>query len=164
VRYVGAIFVSGAGLWVIITIGMLTNPSSTYADLCGDPPGMCCVGCAVAAWFIFVPVFGFPFALMLFLPGHLFVSWIARKARWWRPLYWIAGWIVTGVIAAALFFVPLVLADRKIIALNINNGILARMAWELVGFTIAFVVFGLLCGFCYWIMLVRAARTAQRVQ
>jgi hypothetical protein len=62
------------------------------------------------------------------------------------------------VTAAIHFGVTLAIADRKIIALNINNGILARMAWEFIGLAIGFAVFGLLCGFCYWMMLVRAAR------
>jgi hypothetical protein len=157
VRYVGTIFVSGAGLWVLLTVRMLISPPS-YADICGDPAAMCCLGCAAAAWLIFVPMFGFPLALILFLPGHLLVSWTARRAAWWRPFFWIAGWVVTAVIAAILFDLALAIADRKIIALNINNGILASMAWAFIGFAIGFAVFGLLCGFCYWMMLVRAAR------
>ena len=162
-RYVGVIFVSGAGLWVLLTVRMLISPPSV-ADICGDPAAMCCVWCAAVSWFTFVPMFGFLFALILFLPGYLFVSWIARRAAWWRPIYWIAGWVLTAVIAAVLFYVPLalVIADRKIIALNINNGILARMAWVFVGFAIGFAVFGLLCGLCYCMMLVRAARAAER--
>jgi hypothetical protein len=161
VRYVGVIFVSGAGLWVLLTVRMLMSPPS-YADICGDPAAMCCVWCAAVGWFTFVPIFGFLFALILFLPGYLLVSWIARRAAWWRPIYWIAGWVVTAVIAAVLFDVALAIADRKIVALNINNGILARMAWAFVGFAIGFAVFGLLCGFCYWMMLVRAARASER--
>jgi hypothetical protein len=159
VRYVGAIFVSGAGLWVLVTVRMLISPPS-YVDICSDPAAMCCVWCAAVSWFTFVPMFGFLFALILFLPGYLLVSWIAHRAAWWQPIYWIAGWVITSVIAAVLFDVSLGIADRKIIALNINNGILTRMTWEFVGFAIGFAVFGLLCGFCYWMMLVRAARGA----
>jgi hypothetical protein len=156
-RYVGAIFVSGAGLWLLFTIGMLINPAS-YTDICGDPAAMCCVWCAAYGWFTFVPMFGFALALILFLPGYLLASWIARRATWWRPVYWIPGWIVTAAIAAILFSAALAIADRRIIALNINNGILASMAWGFVGFALGFAVFGLLCGVCYWTMLRRAGR------
>jgi len=44
------------------------------------------------------------------------------------------------------------MSDRKIIALNINNGILWRRAMETVGLMIALGFFGLLCGICYWVM------------
>lgn len=158
-RYVGAILISGASLWVLITVRMLISPP-TYADICGDPAAMCCVLCAAIAWFSYVPMLGFVFALILFLPGHLLVSWIARKVAWWRPVYWIAAWAVTAAIAAVLFQSALTIADRKIVALIINNGIVATMAPEFIVFAIVFVVFGLLCGFCYWLMPVRAARTA----
>jgi hypothetical protein len=156
-RYVGAIFVSGAGLWLLVTIGMLISPPS-YADICGDPAAMCCVLCAAIGWFTFVPIFGFPFALIMFLPGHLLVAWIAGRAAWWRPGYWIPGWIVTAVIAAVLFYAALAIADRRFISLNIKNGIPADMVWNFVGFVIGFAVFGLLCGVCYWMMLMRAGR------
>jgi hypothetical protein len=158
-RYVGAIFVSGAGLWTLLSVRMLISPPS-YADICGDPAGMCCIPCAAGVWFMFVPTLDFLVALTLLLPGDLLVSWIARRATWWRPVYWIAGWVVTSVIAAVLFDVALAIGDREIIALNINNGILARKAWEFAGFAIGFAVFGLLCGLCYRMMLVRVARKA----
>jgi hypothetical protein len=161
VRYVGAIFVSGAGLWTLLTIRMLISPPS-YADICGDPAGMCCISCAAIGWFTFVPIFGFLFALILFLPGYLFVSRIARWAASWRPVYWTGGWVVAAVTAAILFDLTLVIADRNIITLNINNGILARMAREFIGLAIGFVVFGLLCGFSYWMILLRAARVDDR--
>jgi len=67
--------------------------------------------------------------------------------------------VVTAVIAAVLFDVALAIADRKTIALNGNSGILATTAWPFIGFAIGFAVFGLLCGFCYWMMVVRAARS-----
>jgi hypothetical protein len=66
------------GLLTLLTIRMLISPAS-YADICGDPAGMCCISCAAVGWFTFVPIFGFLFALILFLPGYLFVSWIARR-------------------------------------------------------------------------------------
>jgi hypothetical protein len=50
--------------------------------------------------------------------------------------------VVTAAFAAVLFDATLAIADRKIIALNISNGILARIAWEFIGFAIGFAVFG----------------------
>jgi hypothetical protein len=159
-RYVGTIFVTGAGLWLLFTIGMFIRPPS-YAGLCGEPAGMCCVSCAVFGWFTIVPMFGFLLALILFLPGHLLVLWTARRAVWWRAVYWLPGWLVTGMIAAVLFCGATAFTDRKIIALNINNGILTEMAWQGVEFAIIFAIFGLLCGACYWMMFMRAARPAR---
>jgi hypothetical protein len=156
-HYVGAIFVTGAGLWLLTTITMFISPPSD-AGICGPPGATCCVMCAVYAWFTFVPMFGFLLALILFLPGHLLVSWTARRATWWQPLYWLAGWVVTALIAAVLFSVALWISDRKIIALNISNGILGEMARQLILFATLFAVFGLLCGVCYWVMLTRAVR------
>jgi len=158
-RYVGAIFVTSVGLWLLFTIKMFVSPPS-YTDICGDPGAMCCLPCAVFGWFTFVPMGGFLLALILFLPGHLLVCWTARRAVWWLPSYWLAGWVVTALIAVVLFSVGGAILDRKVIALNINNGILATKAWEFIGWATVFVVFGLLCGACYWMMLKRAAGAA----
>src|SRR5215510_11873377 len=100
-RYVLAIFLSGAALWMLLTLGMVISPPSN-ADLCGDEAAMCCRVCAAFAWFTIVHFFAFFFALIFFLPGFLIVRSIARGVAWWRPAYWIPGWVVTGVIAAVL--------------------------------------------------------------
>lgn len=151
VRYVGAIFLSGAGLWGLLTLLMVISPPSN-TTLCGDEAAMCCWPCAAFAWFTIVPFLGFLVALILGLPGFLLVSLIARKAGWWRPVYWIPGWVLTGVIAAAILAACAAIADRKLIALNINNGILARMVRDFGGFALEAGFFGLLCGICYWLL------------
>jgi len=43
VRYVLAIHLSGAALWMLLTLRMVMSPPSN-ADLCGDEAAMC--GCA----------------------------------------------------------------------------------------------------------------------
>jgi len=152
VRYVGTIFLSGTALWVLLTLLWLIRPASD-ADVCGDEPtAMCCRSCVALAWFTIVPLVSFFFALIFSLPGFLTVRSIARRIAWWRPAYWIPGWVVTGVIAAFLLVVFLAIADREIIALNIHNGIVWQMAMESVGLMIGLGLFGLLCGFCYWLM------------
>jgi hypothetical protein len=159
VRYVGAIFLSGAALWMLLTLRMLISPPSN-ADLCGDEAAMCCRLCAAFAWFTILPFAALFFALIFFLPGFVTVRSIARSVGWWRPAYWIPGWVVTGVIAAALLAVVFAATDRKIIALNIHNGILRRRAMESVELMIGLGFFGLLCGICYWLM--RDKRSANR--
>ena len=57
--------------------------------------------------------------------------------------------------------------DRKIIAINLDNGILLRMARLLGWFSIFLAVFGLMCGICYWLLVrtkekVSLARKAKR--
>jgi hypothetical protein len=66
------------------------------------------------------------------------------------------------VTAAVFFDVTCAIADQNIITLNINSGILAGMAREFIGLAIGFVIFGLFCGFSYWMMLLRAARVGDR--
>ena len=151
VRYVAAIFLSGVALWILFTVTMVISPPSN-ADLCGDEAAMCCRMCAAFAWFTIVPFAAFFFALIFFLPGFVIMRSIARRVAWWRPACWIPGWVVAGVIAAVLLAVVFAMSDRKIIALNINNGILWRRAMETVGLMIALGFFGLLCGICYWVM------------
>jgi|SRR5215510_2513292 len=150
-RYVLAIFLSGAALWMLLTLGMVISPPSN-ADLCGDEAAMCCRLCAAVAWFTIVPFVAFFFALIFFLPGFLIVRLIARGVAWWRPVYWIPGWVMTGVIASLLLAVIFAITERKFIALNIHNGILWRLAIQSVGFMIGLGFFGLLSGFCYWLM------------
>jgi hypothetical protein len=150
-RYVGAIFLSGAALWILLSLRMLISPPSN-ADLCGDEAAMCCRLCALFAWFTIIPFAAFFFALIFFLPGFVTMRSIARRVAWWRPVYWVPGWVVTGVTAAVLLVVVLAVADRKIIALNLHNGILWRMAMESTGLMIGLGFFGLLCGVCYWLM------------
>jgi hypothetical protein len=123
VRYVGAIFLSGAVLRMLLTLRILISPPSK-ADLCGDEAAMCCRLCAAFAWFKILPFAAFFFALIFFLPGFVTVRSIARSVAWWRPAYWIPGWVVTGVVAAVLLAVVFAITHRKIIALNIHNGIL----------------------------------------
>jgi hypothetical protein len=151
VRYVGAIFLPGAALWMLLTLRMVISPPSN-ADLCGDEAAMCCRFCAAYAWFTIVPFAAFFFALIFFLPGFLIVRSIARGVAWWRPVYWIPGWVVTGVIASVLLAIVFAVTDRKSIALIIHNGILWRRAMESVGLMIGLGFFGLLSGFCYWLM------------
>jgi hypothetical protein len=151
VRYIGAIFLSGAALWILLTLRMVISPPSN-ADLCGDEAAMCCRLCAAFAWFTIVPFAGFFSALIFFLPGFVIMRSIARGVAWWRPAYWIPGWVVTGVIAAVLLAVVLAMTDRRFIALNIHNGILSEMAMESVWLMIGLGFFGLLCGICYWLM------------
>jgi hypothetical protein len=98
--------------------------------------------------------------LIFFLPGFVIVRSIARRVAWWRSAFWIPGWVMTGVIAAVLLAVVFAMTDRKIIALNINNGILWRRAMESVGLMIGLGFFGLLCGICYWLM--RDKRSADK--
>src|SRR5215468_10337138 len=100
-RYVLAIFPSGAALWMLLTLKMVITPPSNAA-LCGDEAAMCCRVCAAFAWLTIVPFVWFIFALIFFLPGFLIVRSITRRVAWWRPAYWIPGWVVTGVIAAVL--------------------------------------------------------------
>jgi hypothetical protein len=159
VRYVGAIFLPGAALWILLTLKMAISPPSN-ADLCGDEGAMCCRLCAAFAWFTIVPFAAFFSALMFFLPGFVIVRSIARRVVWWRPAYWIPGWVVTGVIAAVLLAVVFAITDRKIIAININNGILWRRAMEAVGLMVGLGFFGLLCGISYWLM--RDKRSADK--
>jgi hypothetical protein len=159
VRYVGAIFLSGAALWMLLTLRMVISPPSN-ADLCGDEAAMCCRLCAAFAWFTIVPFVAFFFALIFFLPGFLIVRSIARGVAWWQPAYWIPGWVVTGVTASVLLAVVFAMTDRKFIALNIHNGILWRRAMESVGLMIGLGFFGLLCGICYWLM--RDKRSADK--
>jgi hypothetical protein len=156
-RYVGAIFLSGAALWMLLTLRMVISPPSNV-DLCGDEAAMCCRLCAAFAWFTIVPLAAFFFALIFFLPGFLIVRSIARRVAWWRPAYWIPGWVVTGVIAAVLLTIVFAIADRKFIAINIHNGILSQWAMVSVGLMVGLGFFGLLCGICYW--LVRDKRSA----
>ena len=158
-RYVLAIFLSGAALWMLLTLGMVISPPSN-ADLCGDEAAMCCRLCAAVAWFTIVPFVAFFFALIFFLPGFLIVRLIARGVAWWRPVYWIPGWVMTGVIASLLLAVIFAITERKFIALNIHNGILWRLAIQSVGFMIGLGFFGLLCGICYWLM--RDKRSADK--
>lgn len=157
VRYVGAIFLSAAALWILLTLRMVISPPSN-ADLCGDEAAMCCRMCAAFAWFTIVPFAVFFFALIFFLPGFVIMRSIARSVAWWRPAYWIPGWVVTGVIAAFLLALVFAITDRKIIVLNIHNGILWQRTMETVGLMIGLGFFGLLCGICYWMMLMRAGR------
>jgi len=100
------------------------------------------------------------FTLIIFLPGFLIVRSIARRVAWWRPAYWIPGWVVTGVIAAVLQIAVVFAMSRKFIALNIHNGILWRLAMQSVGLMIGLGFFGLLCGFCDW--LTRDKRSADK--
>ena len=67
---------------------------------------------------------------------------------------------MTGVIAAVLLEVVLAMTDRKFIALSIDNGILWRMAMASVGLMVGLGFFGLLCGFCFWLM--RDKRSADK--
>jgi len=150
-RYIGAIFLSGAGLWVLLTLTMVISPPST-ADVCGDEAAMCCRLCAAFAWFAIVPFVTFFFALIFFLPGFVIVRSIARSVAWWRPACWIPGWIVAGVVAGALLAIVFAMADRNFIALNINNGILWRTAMVSSALMVGLGLFGLLCGICYWLM------------
>jgi len=159
VRYVLAIFLSGAALWMLLTLGMVISPPSN-ADLCGDEAAMCCRLCAAVAWFTIVPFVTLLFTLIFFLPGFLIVRSITRRVAWWRPAYWIPGWVVTGVIAAVLQIAVVFAISRKFIALNIHNGILWRMAMASVGLMIGLGFFGLLCGFCFWLM--RDKRSADK--
>ena len=158
-RYVLVIFLSGAALWMLLTLGMVISLRSNAA-LCGDEAAMCCRLCAAFAWLTIVPFVGFIFALIFFLPGFLIVRSIARGVARWRPVYWIPGWVMTGVIASLLLAVVFAMADRKFIALNIHNGILWRMAMASVGLMIGLGFFGLLCGFCFWLM--RDKRSADK--
>jgi hypothetical protein len=92
--YVGAIFLSGAALWMLLTLRMVISPPGNV-DLCGDEAAMCCRLCAAFAWFTFAPFVAFFFALMFFLPGFVIVRSIARRVAWWRPVlpcgicYWL---------------------------------------------------------------------------
>ena len=85
VRYVGAIFLSGAALWMLFTLRMVISPPSN-AVLCGDEAAMCCRLCAAFAWLTIVPFVWFIFALIFFLPGFLIVRSITRRIAWWRSL------------------------------------------------------------------------------
>lgn len=159
--YVGAIFLSGAALWVLLTFFWLIRPA-TSADVCNDGPYtgldiMCCWWCAAVAWFTIVPFVSFFFALIFYLPGFLIVRSIARRAAWWRSAYWIPGWVVAGVIAAVLLVAIGVITSRQLIANNIHNGIAWQMAMESVVLTIVLGFFGLLCGICYWLRDKRGA-------
>src|SRR5215467_6983734 len=158
-RYVLAIFLSGAALWMLLTLKMVISPPSN-AVLCGDEAAMCCRLCAAFAWLTIVPFVWFIFALIFFLPGFLIVRSIARGVAWWRPAYWIPGWVVTGAIAAVLQIAVVFAMSRKFIALNIHNGILWRLAMQSVGLMIGLGFFGLLCGFCFWLM--RDKRSADK--
>jgi hypothetical protein len=151
VRYVLAIFLSGAALWMLLTLRMVISPPSN-ADLCGDEAAMCCRLCAAVAWFTIVPFVTLLFTLIFFLPGFLIVRSITRRVAWWRPAYWIPGWVVTGVIAAVLLAVVFAMTDRKFIARNIYNGILWRRTMESIGLMVGLGFFGLLCGICDWLM------------
>ena len=159
VRYVLAILLSGAASWMLLTLRMVISPPSN-ADFCGDEAAMCCRLCAAVAWFTIVPFIAFFFALIFLLPGFLIVRSITRRIAWWRPAYWIPGWVVTGVIAAVLQIAVDFAMSRKFIALNIHNGILWRMAMASVGLMIGLGFFGLLCGFCDWLM--RDKRSADK--
>lgn len=156
--YIAAILLSGGALWTLMTFKMVISPPS-YADVCGDENAMCCLPCAVAAWFTIVPFVAFLFALIFFLPGYVTMRAIARRVARWRPIYWIPGWAVTGVLAAVLLAVGFAINDREFIVLNIDNGILWRRAVETVGFMIGLGFFGMLCGICYWL---RDKRRASR--
>src|SRR5215831_10955745 len=116
-RYVLAIFLSGAALWMLLTLGMVISPRSNAA-LCGDEAAMCCRLCAAFAWLTIVPFVGFILAWLFFLPGFLIVRTIARGVAWWRPVYWIPAWVVTCVIASVLLAVVFATTERKLIALN----------------------------------------------
>src|ERR1700722_7296065 len=86
--YIGAIFLSGAALWVLLTLVWLIRPA-TSADVCDNEPGtMCCWWCDAIAWFTIVPFVLFFFSLIFFLPGFLIVRSIARRAPWWRSVFW----------------------------------------------------------------------------
>src|SRR5215831_15676612 len=63
--YVLAIFLSGATLWMLLTLRMVISPPSN-ADLCGDEAAMCCRLCAAVAWFTIVPFVAFFFCLDIF--------------------------------------------------------------------------------------------------
>jgi hypothetical protein len=149
-RYVSAIITTGASLWLLATIRMYLIPPSR-ADICGDPDASCCMWCFFGAWFTFLPMFGLALALVLFLPGHLLVWWTARRVTWWRSVYWLAGWVASGVIGSVLFSTATTFADRKFIALN--NGIIMTRVLEFLYFTTLFATFGLVCGTFYWMML-----------
>ena len=112
-----AIFLPGAALWTLITLKMVISPPS-IADICGDENAMCCLSCAKAAWFTFIPFLTFLFVLILFLPGFLILRSIARRAAWWQRVYWIPGWTVAGFVTAVLLTIYLATA------LNIDNGVL----------------------------------------
>jgi hypothetical protein len=112
VCYVLAIFLSGAALWMLLHLRMMISPPSD-ADLCGDEAAMCCRLCAAVAWSTIVPFVAFFFTLIFFLPGFLIVRSITRRIAWWRPAYWIPGWVVTNVIAAVHLAVVFAMTDRK---------------------------------------------------
>jgi hypothetical protein len=153
-RYVASIFYSGAALWALLTLVWLIRPA-TSADVCDNEVGldiMCCWWCAAVAWFTIVPFVSFCFSLIFFLPGYLTVHLIARRVPWWRSVYWIPGWVISGVVAAVLFVVLVAINDWKIIALNIHNGILWQMAVGSFVLMVGLGFFGLLCGICYWLM------------
>ena len=155
--YIGAIFLSGAALWVLLTLVWLIRPA-TSADVCDNEPGtMCCWWCDAIAWFTIVPFVLFFFSLIFFLPGFLIVRSIARRAPWWRSVYWIPGWVVAGIIAAVLLELLVAITSRQLIANNIHNGIVWQMTIESVVLMIGLGFFGLLCGICYWLRDKRSA-------
>ena len=141
-----------AAICVLVNVSVLTNP----AGVCGDPSGigMCCFTCAVFGWLFMIPVFGFLFAALLFVPGFLVVASFARRLGKWRPVYWIFGWMFAGMSAVIPVVILVVMTDRKFSALS-------EMGYGLGIFTIAFGLFGLLCGTCYWAMLINASRSSE---
>jgi hypothetical protein len=68
--------------------------------------------------------------------------------------------MAAGVGAAIPIVIWATVSDRKIIALNINNGIVLRLAYEFGMFMIGLCLFGLFCGIC-WIMLEQPNRPAK---
>jgi hypothetical protein len=146
VRFLLAILGPWSAICVLVAVSVLRDPSNVCSD-----PGVCCLGCVVFGYLFMVPVFGFLFAALLFVPGFLIVVFVARRIGKWRPVYWIFGWMFTGMSAVVPIVMLVVIRDRKFIAVSQNG-------YELVIFTIALVFFGLLCGICYWAMLIKASR------
>jgi hypothetical protein len=152
VRFLMAILGPWSAICVLVAVSVLRDP----AGVCGDPSGigMCCISCAVFGYLFMVPVFGFLFAALLFVPGFLIVAFVARRIGKWRPVYWIFGWMFTGMSAVILISMLVVIRDGNFIAVS-------EKGYELGIFTIASGIFGLLCGICYWAMLIRASRSPE---
>ena len=149
VRFLMAILCPWAVIWGLYTVSLFIDP----AGVCGDPSAMCCF---FLRRLFMMPAFGFLFAVLLFSPGFLIMTFVAGRSGKWRSFHWVSGWIVTGMSAAIPIGTLLAIADRHVIALNVKNGIVSKMAQEFGILTIALGFFCLLCGFCHWVMLNRS--------
>jgi hypothetical protein len=149
--YLLGILVPWVAFCALYIAAMLIEP----ATVCSPPEAMCCYICAVIMWLTVIPFVGYIIVVLIFAPGIFLVAFIARRVRRWRPVYWLFGWTAAGMLSVIPVATFGIIYDRQIIAININNGILTRLAYDYGLSAIGLGFFGLMCGICYWAILVK---------